>query len=475
MLIRHSAIYIVAKLVPGLLGLAVTALLTRTLAPAEYGLYALALLLMTFGSSFVFDWLGLAYLRVAQQRSDPTLASSTFAQLYAALVAATALIGAVALASGVVARPGIVAAGLLMTWTYSWFELVARFHVAKLSPGAYLRMNIGRGLLTLIGAGGAALATRDAVWTAYGTAASMLLGAALGGIGHYRLGRAGFDAALARSALRFGLPLAASLLLAGLRLSGTRALVDWLVSIEALGLYTAGFLLVQNTLGILAAGVAAAGFSLAVRAVDSGDPTAAQRQLKANGTLLLAVLAPASLGMALTASNLAATLVGPRFVATVAALTPWMAAGALFAGFRAHYLDHAFQLGRHPQRQVWVTAGGAAVTLALDLLLIPRFGPLGAAIAVATGAATSMLHALWAGRAAYALPRPAIGRIAAACLVMSACVVSLGGAGFAALVLQVVGGALAYAASAVALDVLGVRTQALVVIARILRRKPQAA
>ncbi len=471
MLIRHSAIYIVAKIVPGALGLATTALLTRLLAPADYGVYGVALLVMTFGANIAFDWLGLAYLRVAQNHvtnhADRPRATSTFARIFAALVAATALLALAAAAFGLItpAKAGIVTAGLLMAWAYSWFELLSCFQIAQLDPATYLRMNLGRAALTLLGAGAAAWITRDPVSTAYGTAAAMILATILRGLPPVR---AAFDPALARLAIRFGLPLAASLVLTSLVGTGTRAMVEWLGSIEALGLYTAALVLVQNTLGVVAAGIAAAGFSLAVRAVNSGDAAAARRQLDANATLLLAILAPAALGMALTAPGIAVTLVGTRFVATVAELTPWMAAGALFAGLRAHYLDHAFQLGRRPAGQVWVTAGNVVVTTALALLLIPGQGPLGAAIAVAVGAATACLHALWAGRAAYPLPLPlaAAAKIAAACAAMTTSVLLVP----PFLPAQIAAGALAYAAAALAFDLLGLRTA---ILTRTLR--PQTA
>ena len=477
MLIRHSALYITAKLVPGLLGMVTTALLTRLLVPSQYGLYGLALVIMTFGSAIAFDGLGLAYLRVAQNRPDKLVAASTFVQLFLGLVALTLVAAALAWTSGLIDPPDlpIIAAGLLMTWAYAWFELVSRFHVADLRPGAYLRMNLGRAALILGGAGVAAWLTRDPVWTAIGTATGTLAGACLGGFERYRLGAAAFDRALARAALTFGLPLAASLTLGSLVGSGTRALVSSLASLEALGLYTASFVLVQNTLATVAAGIASAGFSLAVRAVDSGDKERARAQLHANASLLLAVLAPATVGLALTSHSIAAVLVGPGYVDTVAALTPWMAVGAFFAGFRAHYLDHAFQLGRRPHGQIWVTALAALVTVALAVALIPRLGPLGAALSVTAGMIVSTVYAVTAGRSAYPLPLPwdTAWRVALACTAMAACVTAVPGSGLASLILQVTLGAGAYAAAAIALDLLGARGHfARLLAPRLLRTGP---
>jgi len=461
MLIRHSLLYIVAKLVPGLLGTLTTAVLTRLLAPSQYGRYGIALVTMTFLSSFAFDWLGLAYLRSAQQDRDNPVVASTFVRLFGAVAGLTALCGLLALGLGAFSpeEAPLAAIGLVMAWAYSWFELTSRLQIAALRPGRYLFMNCGRALFILLGAGGAAWLTRDPAGAAIGTACGTLAGALLGGRPRLR----GFDPVLARSALLFGLPLAASLTLASLVNSGTRALLGSMGSLEALGLYTAGFVLMQNTLGVIAAGVSSASYTLAVRAVDSGDAEAARRQLLANGSLLLAVLAPAALGMALTAHGIAVATVGPDYVEAVAALGPWMAVGAFFAGFRAHYLDHAFQLGRRAPLQIVVTGLAAAITLLLSLWLIPTQGAIGAAMAVAVAMAVSCLHAIWAGRRAYPLPLPADAawRIVLACALMGLCVMLVPGSGIARLLVQVALGAAVYGAACLALDVLGLRSRLL--------------
>jgi O-antigen/teichoic acid export membrane protein len=336
---------------------------------------------------------------------------------------------------------------------------MGRFEIANFRPARYLAMNLGRGLFIIVGAGTAAWTTHSPIWTAIGTAIGTGLAAVLGGFKRWKLGPAHFDRDLARQVLAFGLPLAVSMAVGGLVNSGTRALLEVLDSPQALGLYTASFLLVVSTINLVAGGIVVASYQLAVRAVESGDSEAARRQLVANGTLLMAVLAPAALGMALMAHGLAATMVGPQFVEPVAMLTPWMAASAFFGGLRAHYLDHAFQLGRRPALLVTVAAGAAVVGLGLGVVLIPRFGPLGAAIASAVAMAVSCVQGWLTGRAAFPLPLPLAGfaRVLLACLVMAAVVLCIPDGGLASVAARVAAGALSYAGAAVALDVLGLR------------------
>jgi O-antigen/teichoic acid export membrane protein len=183
------------------------------------------------------------------------------------------------------------------------------------------------------------------------------------------------------------------------------------------------------------------------------------RQLTANGTLLMAIMAPACLGMALTANGLAAALAGPRFAPGVALITPWMAAGTFFCSLRFHYLDYAFQLGRKPYLLAVVAGVAAALLLLLNLILIPLAGIVGAAAGVALAMGISCVHAAIAGRRAFAMPlpwRPA-AKILLSCLVMSAAVLSIPAAAHARLLLQIVAGAGAYAAAVAALDILELR------------------
>ena len=458
MLIRHSIFYTAGKLLPGLLGMATTGLLTRLLPPEAYGLYGVALVVMTFGSTLMFDWLGLAYLRIAQRRQNAAEITGTIVALFTGLVLLTGIAAFVAWGMGLFSGPTgtAIVAGLVLMCCYAAFELAARLPVARGQPGRFLLMNGGRAVLSLTGAAGAAWLTRDPAWTACGMALGTIAGVLLGGV---RLAWPRFSPALARQIVAFGLPLALSMALASVANSGARGLLEALDSPAALGLYTAAFLLVQNTLSVVAAGIASAGYSVVVRLLEHGNEAAARRQLAANWSLLLAVMAPMAAGMALTASEIASALVGPQYVAGVTALTPWLAGAGFFAGLRAHGLDHPFQLANRPGRLAAVTALAATVAIGLTLCLVPRWGPVGAAAAALASAASSCVLALLLGQRTWPVSLP-IGtalRVTAACVVMALAVRSVPHG----LVTEVGAGMTSYAAACFALDVLGCRSRVL--------------
>ncbi len=461
MLIQQSAIYLLARLLVGLIAMATTALLTRLLTPVTYGQYGLALVVMTFGSQTLFNWIVVSTARLYQARRDDPSTPSTFAQICVLTAAASGAAFLLAWAGGAVSgeTARIYGVGIVLMAAYGWFELLSSFEVVNFRPGTYLAMSLGRAVLIMAGAGGAAWLTGDPVWTALGYGAGMFGAAALGRTRDWSLRPSRFDPALARQICRFGLPLAGCMALSALSTSGTRLLINHLDSAEALGLFTAAYVVVQSTLGVLAFGVVAAGYQLAVQAVESGDPAAARQQLVANVSLLFAVIAPAALGMALTADGLAQTLVGARFSDAMAQLVPWLAAGQFFESLRSCYFDHAFQLGHKPVYLAGIMAVTATLSIGLGVWLIPLYGPMGAAMAMAAAAAASCGLDLVLGRYSFPMPVPfgVLARLLAACGAMAAVVLSLRGDGPVFLVLQIGLGALTYAGAVLALDVLDAR------------------
>jgi len=324
----------------------------------------------------------------------------------------------------------------------------------------YFWMNLLRNLLIL----GFGLAAAWAWHSAYPVLATSFLAMLVAGllfkIPYLSLRPRRFDMAMARRLFVFGWAMALVRAIGAASFAGDRFLLEFMIGTDAVGFYTAAYQLAQMAIITIGAGIGSATYSLAVRAVESGDTAAVARQLSRNSTLLLALLLPASVGAAMVSPALAKLFVGPEYVAPVASMTAWMALAAFFFGFRANYLDHAFQLGHKIHRLLAVVAVTAGVNLLLELALIPRFGAVGVAIANLIAGALGLGLAAFAARSVMAMPVPwrDAAKVAAAVAAMALFLWPFYGRGdLLALLAAVIGGAAVYGAVLLALDAMDLR------------------
>ncbi len=483
--VAHGLVYVTSKLLPGAFGFVTTMVLTRLLSPADYGLYGLGFAIATLLNRAVFDWQAQTFVRFAQRPEGSARIARTGSVLFLLLVAASA-IGYLGLWLSGAAAPYAELGGvaLLGAWAVSWFEFSALRRVVDFKPLSYGAMNILRGILAFAGASGAAWLTGKPLLVLCASFGGTLLAAWLYPAPRDRkrspaapsLPTAG-DWQILRAMLRFGLPIAVGMVFAGLTATASRILLEALASREAVGLFTAGFFITQNTLALLASGLGTAAYSLAVLAVERRDPAEVNRQLTINLTLLLGLMVPAACGLMLLSGNVATVFAGPAFAPTVAELTPWLALTALFGSIRGNYLDHAFQLAHRTGRLITVMAVAAILTIGLDFLLIPSLGAVGAALATALAYAISCIHAWISGRSVFKLPFPVaeiakiLAATAAMALVLQTVLDFTGPAGLAA---QILLGGVVYGTALLALDVGGLRGEVLDRFRSMFARRPPA-
>jgi O-antigen/teichoic acid export membrane protein len=158
-----------------------------------------------------------------------------------------------------------------------------------------------------------------------------------------------------------------------------RFVIGGLGSAEMLGIYTVAYSLVERPTTLICLAISTATFSMAVQALEQRGRQAGRIQAGKNGAVLLALALPACIGLALTSRHIAAVLVGPAFQAGVAALIPIMCFTALFRGVRSHFIDHAFHLAGRPNLMLWSYGPAALANIVLNLVLVPRYGMMGAA------------------------------------------------------------------------------------------------
>ncbi len=206
-----------------------------------------------------------------------------------------------------------------------------------------------------------------------------------------------------------------------------RFLLGWLGNSHMLGLYAVAYSLVERPTSLICTAISLATFPMAVQIMERDGREAGRVQAGKNGAVLLALALPACAGLALIAPQIAATLVGPAFRDGVAVLIPIMCITSLLNGVRSHFIDHAFHLAGRSMAMLWSYAPAAVANVVLNLILIPRYGMVGAAwtgltcqvLAVVTGWAVGQrVFPLW-------VPLGEIARIVIAVLAMAVALLSV--------------------------------------------------
>jgi O-antigen/teichoic acid export membrane protein len=464
--------YLPMNIVQGLVGLFSIVVFTRWLAPADYGVYALAFSAMSLVHTLVFAWMEAAMARFyapeAQGESGGGRPADLFATLYRCWMVAAAAFVVVA---GVVllAWPGggpvkiAVAAGLAAILARSLAKLSQeRRRAAGDVKGAAL-MDIAQTLGGFaVGAGLIVLGLRGAAPVAgMGAAAAMVLVFVLPA--ELKRGAGGaFVRAKAQAYAAYGMPVALSLVLALALATTDRFLIAGFLNDAAVGVYHAGYSLANRTLDVMFIWLGAAGGPALIVALERGGQGALEKAAHEQAGFMLALALPASVGLALVARPLADVMIGPALRDGAAAVTPWIAASALFSGLTTYYTHQAFTLGRRTGLLLFAMSIPAAANVGLNLLLIPRLGLTGAMIATTASYGLGLAASMALGRLARPLPLPwsEALKAGAASLVMAAVVIRVPAFGGAVELLAKAGaGALVYALAAWVFDVGSLRSR----------------
>lgn len=465
MLFRHSAIYLIGRLLPALVSLLSLAVLTRLLTTEQYGVYALAITSAGVLSGVLFQWLSLSMARFVPNSEQRAVVVATTLCAFAGLVLVSAVAGAFVIgAAWGTPLATLAALSLLLGWSLAWFDLNQRLANVSFAPTLYgvmgaVKATLGLAVGIVLFYAGCGIAGIVA-----GLAAGLLV-AGLMGVRYWRDARFGRrDRAVFAQLVRYGAPTSLTYILIYVIDASDRYFIGVMLGVDAVGAYAPGYDLAQQSIGMLMSVVYLAAYPLALKALASGGVAAASAQVRINGLLLMLVALPATAGLALLSDNVSAVLFGARFQRDTGAVVSIVALAVFAAGLRAYYFDYGFQLAGKLLAQVWVFVWAATTNVVLNVLLIGRFGLVGAAYATLAAFVVAALVSRHLARKVFPMPplHADIKRVAAAagCMALALLLVR-DQRGGAALGLQVATGALVYGAALLVLDVHGLRTRVL--------------
>jgi len=462
MLGRHLLGYLPVNLAQVIVGFGGVWALTRLLETGEYGQYAVIMAAMSFLHVPLFTWIEAGAARFYARAAARGETRSHFATLLA-IYAAVALPASLILALITVFAP--MPETMRMAFAFMAASILFRSLVKLVLESYRAEHRVRRyGLtetLNLLGGFGLGLAfIMFTPLRAAGPFAGLLCAAvvvlAFEAPKLIRRSDAAPDWKRAKTYALYGLPISLSLILSHAVATSDRFLIAWILGDASVGVYSAGYALADRTIDVLFIWIGLAAAPLAITALEQGGRVKAREAARRNAMMMALVGAPAAIGLGLVADPLAAVMTGEAFRDQASRIIPWIAISGFLNGFMVYYLHEAFILAKRTRIIPLVMIAPAVLNVALNLILLPRMGVMGAVVATVAAYGLGAVLSGVMGRRYFPLPLPwgEFAKVGAACGVMALGVwlVPAFGAAFVTLLAKAVVGAVIYAAAIWAID-----------------------
>jgi O-antigen/teichoic acid export membrane protein len=407
MLLRDSAVYLAAKILPAAAGLLAVLLLLRLAGAAEYGQFALTVATGTMIGSFAGGWINQAILRFLPSSDSVSLALERSAIRKATLISTGALVSIAVLAGAVFP--------LLTGSPWRWMQSVAclavgcslmifnvrlALHQAALQPVAVACRQALRALLSIALPTGIALILLPNVpyWAlAFAFSAAYLLGAAARSAGASTTEHSSAASPLRNELFhywKFGWPVSAWLGVMAAFPVVDRYLIGLLMSHEQVGIYAAIYDLLVRGLGLLFAPVVLAVHPRIMKLADRGAAGESRKVLLQAVGLQIAIFIPTLVAFVWALPPLLKYVLPSESMAQAAVpLIVPLATGA-FAWQLALLLHKPLEVRMRTAVMLGFLAVALAVHTSAAILLIPRFQLLAAAYSTVLSSAVYILLCL---------------------------------------------------------------------------------
>ncbi|CAN5290113.1 oligosaccharide flippase family protein [soil metagenome] len=405
---KHSAIYGLGGLVSRILAVLLLPLYTRYLTPSDYGKVETLIALTTVAGIALRMGITSAFFRFYFDSSEPerrriVLRTSFW---FTMTMATVGLLVGLALSReistvlfGSSDDTELVAAALVGLWAgMNYEQLTSLFRVEERSV-AFVCASLANILLT-VGATLVLVVALDAgpVGVIVGNfTGTMLVYFTLVGYRREQLGLQ-LDRGLLREMNRFGLPLMPTALFLWTTNFSDRLFLVKLANTAEVGVYSVGVRIASAMVLLLSA------FRLAwpAFAYSIEDDAEARRTYAYVLTYLVLVTTWVATGLTLLSPWIVDWLAAPSFARASQVVGPLTFAAVAFGG----YIVVAIGVGRARRTQFnWVVTGAAAaVNIALNLILIPPYEMMGAAVATIAAYATMFVGMSWWAQRAYRVP-----------------------------------------------------------------------
>ncbi len=386
--------------------------LTRILEPAEFGLYAVAMITMQFVHMALFTWMEAAMARFqarAEREGDMASHLKTLYQL--GLLTSVIVFPLIIICLVLLPLGKDMTSVLIFALSSTCLQVILNLGLeAHKAAHRIKRYSITYSTHTLISFTLGILFIFVTPLRASAPFLGIIVGLLIvGGIDLFfllRQMRGGkFQPAKAKVYFTYGAPLCLGLLLSYALNSADVYLITGIMGAASAGEYNAGYNLANRSLEILFVWVAMAVTPVAITAMEEQGTEGSRDILKTYGATLLWIAVPAATGIALVSKD-AGFILGEGLRDGAVSVMPWIAFAGLLNGFMTYYVHRAFMLSGQTQKYVWALVLPVLLNLGLNVVLIPIYGLMGAVWATIVSYALAIVIATILARQDYPLPLP---------------------------------------------------------------------
>jgi O-antigen/teichoic acid export membrane protein len=385
-LIKHSFIYLVSKIIPAIAAVVAISIYTRNLTLEEYGYYSFTILVAAGLNSVVFQWITISTGRHLPECR--TLADRN--KLFSTAILSFWFIGMVLFIASIafwlfLEKTKIYGVLLHMTLLLSiaigWFELLQKIYNAELRPKIY----------------GYALSVKSITALSGGVITVLFLDLEVDylllviTLAHFipiifafkylkLVTLKEFDRKKLIEIALYGLPLTLTYLMVFLLNGASRYFIEINEGVSAVGRFSAPYDLIQFTVGSLVSVISLSGLPLIISSYQVNKKEGDEKAREYIGYFIF-FLFPIVFGVIAVAPDISNIFIGQKFRADAESLIPYLVVILALSVLKSAYFDFAFQLSKKTKYQVVISGAAAVVAIVSNMMLVPRFGIIGAAYA----------------------------------------------------------------------------------------------
>ena len=409
MLFKHSAIYMLARIIPGIMGFAALSVYTHLLTPEEYGIYTLIFTGTMFIHNGFINWLPAGTLRFW---SNPDYTQSSFINTLTNSYIKIAFVSSFIALIGVIIywdkpQSAWILNVFFLLLVISLYHITEFLFMAKVEPLNYAYLSISYSILAF--SFGALFAYLG--YGASGVITGITIGTAIPLFFNFKktwlpYNKNAYDKKLFKKMLVYGLPISSAFFLEEITKTADRFMLAGLQDKAQAGLYAVGYDLSGNSIFLVMTAINLAAYPVVIKLLDTEGKQVAMDYFRHYAILLIGVSVPAVVGLNMVGPDLVYLLIDKDYQESVIFLLPWITTALFLMGLQAFYFDLSFQLGHYTIGIVKIGIVVASINVLLNYFLIPTMGIKGAAIATISSFFIGTVLSAIMGQKYFALPFP---------------------------------------------------------------------